>query len=90
MQFAFMQQKNYNQAIKDYSKAISLNPDPVHMFHREGESYYKRGHAYMLVGRELQAERDFDTSRELGYKPETEDGRKAPVKAETDEQDSHK
>lgn len=66
---ALVQKKKNKQALVDYSKAISLNPDPVHMFHAEGESYYKRGLVYQAMGKSEEAERDFQDSSVFHYKP---------------------
>ena len=48
------------RAIQDYDEAIRLNPEFA-------TAYYNRGRAYKIIGKQIEAERDFATAKELGF-----------------------
>jgi tetratricopeptide (TPR) repeat protein len=52
--------KNYDEAISDYTKVISLDA-------RSAEAYYNRGLAYRQLGKDAQAQADFKKAKQLGY-----------------------
>jgi len=55
---AYAKQQKYNEEIKDYDKAIELNPDLA-------EAYYNRGLAYVVLGKYNRAIEDFNKAIEL-------------------------
>ncbi len=52
----------YELAIEDYDEAIRLNP-------QYAEAYYLRGAVYGVIGKSIEAERDFGKAKDLGYSP---------------------
>ncbi len=50
-----MQQKNYSQAILDYSKTIELSPN-------DPDAYYHRGLAYFRLSQRDESIKDFQTA----------------------------
>lgn len=53
-------QGDYLGAIADYTKAIKMKPD-------YGLAYYKRGVAYIGMGEQANAYKDFAKAKDLGY-----------------------
>jgi tetratricopeptide (TPR) repeat protein len=51
---------NYDKAISDYSEYIKLSPN-------EGDGYYWRGISYHRLGKNVEAQADFNKAKELGY-----------------------
>ncbi|MDP8239497.1 MAG: tetratricopeptide repeat protein [Candidatus Hatepunaea meridiana] len=51
---------DFQSALKDLCKAISFNT-------RKGEFYFHRGIAYQKTGKTINARRDFQVAKELGY-----------------------
>ena len=57
----YYNKRQYERAIKDYSKAIQLNPNSA-------TAYFNRGNAYQaLGGNTANARADFDRAKQLGY-----------------------
>ncbi|HEC56454.1 MAG TPA: tetratricopeptide repeat protein [Candidatus Syntrophoarchaeum butanivorans] len=54
----YAEQEKYDEAIKDFDKAIELNPD-------DAEAYHNRGIAYTKLGEYDEAIKDFDKAIEL-------------------------
>ena len=52
---------NYNSAVFDYGKVITLNPDDA----EDAEAYYYRGAAYQLMGQQEKAAEDFRRAKQL-------------------------
>lgn len=59
--FAYDMLHQRELAIKDYSKAIQLNPDFA------GAYYYDRGLCYKALGNMTSASADFAKAKQLGY-----------------------
>lgn len=57
---AYLYQKNYNLAIEELNAAINLN-------NSEGKAYYSRGYCYEMTRRNFEAQKDYQTARNLGY-----------------------
>jgi tetratricopeptide (TPR) repeat protein len=51
---------DHGVAINDYNDAIQLNP-------KDGEAYYNRGSAYKKLGKNAEAQADFEKAKQLGY-----------------------
>ncbi|MBF0542694.1 MAG: tetratricopeptide repeat protein [Nitrospirae bacterium] len=58
---SYFKSKDYQQAIKDYNKAIELNP-------KYAKAYYSRGCAYSILGNVQQAISDYKIAAALGDK----------------------
>jgi tetratricopeptide (TPR) repeat protein len=52
--------KDYDQAISDFDTAISQAPE-------NAGYYYNRGVAYRKMGKNTEAQADFDKAKQLGY-----------------------
>lgn len=52
---------NYEQALKDYTNSIKINPN-------NARAYSSRGYCYILLHEKEKANSDFEKARELGYK----------------------
>ena len=52
----------FERAIQDFGEAIRLNP-------QQAEAYYTRGAVYGVIGKSIEAERDFAKAKDLGYPP---------------------
>ena len=50
---------DYQGAIDEFTKSITLNPD--------GWSYFSRGETYMMLGKLSEAHADFEEALALGY-----------------------
>jgi len=55
---AYMEKKNYRQAVSDYTESIRIDPDNANY-------YAKRGKAYEMLKDNRKAEADFQTARRL-------------------------
>ena len=58
----YLIQGDYEKAIEQYNEAIRLNP-------QDADTYHNRSVAYRLIGKSVEAERDFAKAKELGYDP---------------------
>ena len=59
---AYVQEREYDKAIEDYTKAIRLKPDYA-------GAYANRGYAYSRKGDRRRAKADRDKARSLGWNP---------------------
>ena len=58
----YLKRGDYQKAIEQYDEAIRLDP-------QDTIAYYNRGILYGLIGKTIEAERDFAKAKELGYDP---------------------
>jgi tetratricopeptide (TPR) repeat protein len=52
--------RDYDKAISDFSEYIKVSPN-------EGDGYYWRGISYRRLGKNVEAQADFNKAKELGY-----------------------
>jgi tetratricopeptide (TPR) repeat protein len=57
---AYFDERDYDKAISDYSQGITLDP-------KYALPYYSRGTVYRVLGKNAQAQADFDKAKQLGY-----------------------
>ena len=50
----------FERSIQDYDETIRLNPEYAY-------AYKNRGLAYEIIGKQIEAERDYATAKELGF-----------------------
>nr|MDZ4833552.1 rhomboid family intramembrane serine protease [Candidatus Melainabacteria bacterium] len=59
----YLLQKNYDAAIKDFDRALSLNP-------KEGAAYFHRAGANLQKGEDEECDNDLKAAKELKYEPD--------------------
>src|SRR5271165_4018575 len=57
---AYYDNKDYDKAISDFTEAIRLDPNYA-------KAYHNRGLSYSRLGKNAQAQADFDKAKQLGY-----------------------